>query len=66
MKTEHTTECDKLLNQRAVCETVSASRATIYRWIKKGVFPKPIKIGEQTIRWRESDIANWMNQKKAA
>lgn len=31
------------------------SRTIIYEWVKKGHFPKPIKIGGRAIAWRFSD-----------
>lgn len=40
------------------------SRPTIWRWAKKGVFPKPIKLGGGSIRWRLSDLDDWEQSKR--
>lgn len=35
------------------------SRSTVWRWLKKGKIPKPIKLGEDSTRWRLSDLEAW-------
>lgn len=39
------------------------SRTTLYRRAKavNGDFPKPVSIGAGKIRWRSSDIEDWLN-----
>jgi prophage regulatory protein len=36
------------------------SRSTIWRRIQKGRFPAPVDLGAGRIRWRSSDIAEWI------
>ena len=43
---------------------LSVSRASIYNWLNKGTFPKPIKISNSVNVWRASDIQNWVNDKE--
>ena len=42
------------------------SHATIYRWIKEGSFPKPVRLGANMVRWKASDIEIWMTEREAA
>ena len=42
------------------------SPATIYRWIKEGNFPKPVRLGANMVRWKASDIEAWMTEREAA
>jgi predicted DNA-binding transcriptional regulator AlpA len=46
---------NNLLDKAEVCRFFGGSRplhpATLYRNIRKGVFPKPVKIGAGTSRW---------------
>ena len=35
------------------------SRATLYRKVRDGSFPKPVKLGENTNAWRRPDIHTW-------
>jgi prophage regulatory protein len=37
------------------------SRTTVYRRVERTSFPKPCQIGLGRIRWRERDIARWVN-----
>ena len=36
------------------------SRSTLWRMVKEGTFPKPLRLGKKAIGWRESDILNWL------
>ncbi|MHC6224991.1 helix-turn-helix transcriptional regulator [Pseudomonas sp. X10] len=35
-------------------------RTTVYRRIREGTFPKQVKIGPNSVVWRQSDITQWM------
>jgi prophage regulatory protein len=39
------------------------SRATIYRAISNGSFPRSIKLTENSVGWLESDIEAWLQQR---
>jgi prophage regulatory protein len=47
--------CDTLIPVSAVIETLQRSRASIYRDIKRGTFPKALKLGGSS-RWRRSEV----------
>ncbi|SLN42343.1 Prophage CP4-57 regulatory protein (AlpA) [Pseudoruegeria aquimaris] len=46
---------DRLVDIKTVCAVLCRSRASIYRDIERGDFPKPIKRGHSS-RWRVSDL----------
>jgi prophage regulatory protein len=48
------------LRFRDVSEIVGLSRSTIYKRIADGRFPKPAQLSENTVRWRTSDIVEWL------
>jgi prophage regulatory protein len=50
---------DFLLPRREVEKISGLSRATIYRLIKSGKFPRPLSIGTGSVRWRQSDVIAW-------
>jgi prophage regulatory protein len=56
---------DKLITIHTICETLCRSRASIYRDIQRGDFPKPIKLGHSS-RWRLSDLNNLLEGPEAA
>ncbi|WP_225198080.1 AlpA family phage regulatory protein [Gluconobacter oxydans] len=35
--------------------------SNLYRKIKAGRFPAPIQLSVRCVRWRESDVARWLN-----
>lgn len=49
-----------LLPLKAVTQFTSLSRATVYRRVKDGSFPKPIRIGENRVVWRYEDLETWL------
>ena len=53
-------------NRQDIEKRFKVSRATIYRWIKAGNFPKPVRLGPNMVRWKASDIKAWMIQKEVA
>lgn len=50
---------DFLLPRKVVEKMSGLSRATIYRLIKMGKFPRPLSIGTGSVRWRQSDVITW-------
>ena len=47
---------ERLLRRQEVEKIVGLSCATIYRLMRKGQFPLPIKLGGQTVRWKKSEL----------
>jgi prophage regulatory protein len=45
---------DRLLNKWAVEQQTSLDITTIYRKMKAGTFPQPLRIGKRRVAWRES------------
>jgi len=41
-------------------------RVSIWRWIKRGVFPRPICIGTRKLVWRASEVKGWLEERGAA
>ena len=57
---------ERLITSRQITEETGISRATIYRLLQNGAFPKPIRIGPRATRWLASDIKAWLVERKAA
>lgn len=59
---------EKLLRRPEVQARTGLSRSTIYDWVKRGEFPRPVKLGTRLVAWRESDISDWLEsrEKRAA
>jgi len=55
----------KLFRLADVIGIVGLSKATIYKKIKEGTFPAPLKLGAKASGWRSTDLENWINQLQA-
>jgi prophage regulatory protein len=56
---------DRLLRRRDVEAIVGLSRSAIYAKIAERSFPEPVKIASHAVRWRESDVRQWMERLKS-
>jgi prophage regulatory protein len=51
---------EHLIDAKSVFAMTSLSKASVYRGIKKGLFPSPVRTGERRVAWRGSDIEAWL------
>jgi prophage regulatory protein len=49
----------RILRLPTVMRVTGLGRSTIYRMIAGDKFPRPVRIGERAVAWRESDVADW-------
>lgn len=49
-----------------VTALLGLSEATIYRMLAQGEFPQPVRISSRTVRWRESVMRKWMQERERA
>ncbi|WP_415760809.1 helix-turn-helix transcriptional regulator [Pseudomonas sp. LT1P18] len=47
------------MREREVLDVTSFSRTTLWRVIKSGQFPRPVRISPGRVGWRESAIIAW-------
>ena len=57
---------DQLLTRREVESRCRISKTTIYRLAQIGAFPAPVKVGIKAVRWRASEIAEWLASRERA
>lgn len=49
-----------------VCEMTGMSKASVYRKMTDGTFPKSFKIGESMSAWRVATIEQWIADRERA
>ncbi len=54
---------NKILRLPEVKSRTGLSRSSIYAFIKKNQFPKPINIGIRSVGWVESIVDQWIESK---
>lgn len=49
---------------KQVAGRYGVERCTIWRWLRKGEFPAPVKLSRGCTRWRESDLLKWESERR--
>jgi len=52
------------IRQKQLLPLIGFSAPTLWRKVKAGTFPKPVKLGENMTAWRNSDIKQWFNEQQ--
>lgn len=60
----HTT--GRLLARREVESRTGLSRSSLYRLMRQGMFPEPIRVGARAVRWPESEVSAWLASRPRA
>lgn len=55
-----TDQPNRILRIKAVLDRTGLTRATLYRRVQAGSFPRQIHLSERCVGWRGSDIDAWM------
>ena len=51
---------DRLLTRTEVETRCGIARTTVYRLMRAGQFPEPIRVGPRAVRWPESEVEAWL------
>ena len=54
---------DKFLRIKAVNDLTGLGRTRIYRLIGEGRFPRPVRLGPQSVAWLQSEVEAWMQER---
>jgi prophage regulatory protein len=54
-----------LLRMRAVCQSTGLSRSQLYRRLRAGEFPQPVRLSKQAIAWASNEIQDWIDARVA-
>jgi len=55
---------NKLISMNDLVDMFGVSRSTMAVWVDEEKFPKSIRIGERTRRWKESEVIEWMEERR--
>jgi prophage regulatory protein len=56
---------NQVLSFPQVAQLLGVSVPTLYRWLKAGTFPKPIRLGPARVGYVTSDIDAWIAERQA-
>ena len=51
---------DRLLTRAEVERVVGLKRSALYRAMREGRFPEPLRVGPKSVRWLLSEIEKWV------
>ena len=54
------------LRVSALAPRLGISKNTIWRLVRNGKFPKPIKLSEKVTVWKATDVLAWLESKESA
>ncbi|WP_193085512.1 AlpA family phage regulatory protein [Halomonas sp. 3F2F] len=57
-------EKNQYLSDLCICKRYKISRSTLWRWIKDGHMPAPVRIGPRAVRWSLSALLSWERSKQ--
>ena len=55
----------RIIRRHGLRQLTNLSLATIYRLIKRGDFPRPIRLSAQAVGWDINDVNAWIEGRKA-
>ncbi|WP_417355033.1 helix-turn-helix transcriptional regulator [Gallaecimonas pentaromativorans] len=55
----------RFIKLKEVQSLTSLSRATIYRYIDAGHFPKQVSLGDHNVAWVEEEVLEWIQERIA-
>ena len=53
----------RLLTRKQLLEIVPFSYPTLWGMMRRGAFPKALRIGAQKVAWREDEIREWIESR---
>ena len=59
-------EAKMIMRMTDVCSELGVSRASVYRLLQSGSFPKPLKLGKRAIGWERDHIQQWVKSLRPA
>ncbi|WP_419943694.1 helix-turn-helix transcriptional regulator [Candidatus Poriferisodalis sp.] len=62
----HPPQTPLLLPRAEVERLTGMSTSSIYRALRHGDFPEPLRIGKRAVRWRYDEIQDWINRRPRA
>ena len=53
----------RLLTRKQLLEIIPFSYPTIWELMRRGEFPKALRIGQQKVAWREDEVRAWIDSR---
>ncbi len=57
---------DRLLTRQQVCDLTGIGKSSVYRFVNENGFPPAIQLGARCVRWRQSEVLDWIETRPRA
>jgi prophage regulatory protein len=57
---------DRIIRKAQVLECVGMKATWLHEQVKAGKFPRPVRLGERAVGWRQSDVEAWLESREHA
>jgi prophage regulatory protein len=64
--TQQDNNAERLIFLGEVQRRVPLHRVTLWRLVRSGEFPAPVKVGARRVAWRESEVRAWIESRERA
>lgn len=55
----------RLMKIKEVMQVTTLARATVYKYMELGSFPKPVSLGGRAVAWVADEVEDWVAQRIA-
>ena len=55
---------EQLMRPRMACELLGIAKSTLYKWVKSGKLPKPIRISHKVSGWPRHVLLDWRDRQE--
>ncbi len=55
---------DRIIRKAELLEITGLSSASLYRRMKEGDLPLPVRLGPNSVGWRASEVQEWLDSRE--
>jgi prophage regulatory protein len=55
----------QVLRYKQVAHVVGRDRVTVWRWVREGAFPQPVKIGRTAVAFDAAEVDRWLDSRRS-
>ena len=53
-----------MISMKQIVEWIQVDRGTIYRWMEQEMFPRPVNVGDNIVRFWLDEVQGWQKQRE--
>ncbi len=53
----------RIVRVAQAAQLLGVSRSTLWRWVRDGLMPRPIRLGPVARGWNQTDLERWLSER---